>query len=148
TESDWIELHNSTTANVNLVGWFLTDNRANLAQWAFPDTILPPGDFLIVFASSRNLRIPGVPLHTSFSLRAGGDYLALVRPDGVTIAQEFAPEYPPQTGRFSFGFPMDDNGVHTDAPGFLQQTPGRRNPAAGVGLPLALTEIMYHPSAP
>ncbi len=148
SQADWIELHNPTSTNVNLVGWFLTDDRANLIKWSFPDTILAPGGFLIVFASSRNQRVPGQPLHTSFGLAAGGDYLALVWPDGVTVAQEFAPEYPPQSGRFSFGFPMNENQVLAEAPGFLQQTPGERNPPARAGLPLALTEIMYHPSAP
>jgi hypothetical protein len=31
-----------------------------------------------------------------FSLDNAGEYLALVQPDGVTVAHEFAPTYPPQ----------------------------------------------------
>ena len=30
------------------------------------------------------------------ALGAGGEYLALVRPDGTTVAHEFAPAFPPQ----------------------------------------------------
>jgi hypothetical protein len=35
-------------------------------------------------------------LHTNFRLSAGGEYLALVEPDGRTIVAEFAPLFAPQ----------------------------------------------------
>ena len=38
--SDWIELFNPGTNTVNLAGWFLTDDRANLVKWRFPATNL------------------------------------------------------------------------------------------------------------
>lgn len=50
---------------------------------------------MIVFASGKNRRIPGRPLHTSFKLTASGEHLALIRPDGRTPAAEFAPTFPP-----------------------------------------------------
>ena len=34
--SGWIELHNGGAATVNLAGWFLTDNAANLTKWRVP----------------------------------------------------------------------------------------------------------------
>src|SRR6185503_17963302 len=89
--SDWIEIFNGGTTTVNLNGWFLTDSPGNLTRWRFPATNVPPNGFLIVFASSKNRAVPGAPLHANFSLSAGGEYLALVRPDGITIASEFAP---------------------------------------------------------
>lgn len=101
--SDWIELHNVSTSNVSLLNWSLTDNAGDLAQWRFPATNLPPGGFLVVFASEKNRRIPGAPLHTDFKLNASGDYLALVEADGVTIASEFSPVFPPQIGNVSYG---------------------------------------------
>lgn len=91
--SDWIEIFNSGTNTVNLDGWFLTDSPENLTRWRFPATNLSPNSFLIVFASGKN-RV--APLHANFSLGAGGEYLALVRPDGLTVASEFEPteQYP------------------------------------------------------
>src|SRR5262249_62316901 len=62
----------------------------------FPSTNVPPNGFLIVFASGKNRVVPGAPLHANFSLNASGEYLALVKPDGVTIAREFAPRFPEQ----------------------------------------------------
>src|SRR5439155_15409649 len=91
---------------VDLFGWFLTDRPSQLTQWQFPSTNLAPNAYLLVFASGKNRRIPGAPLHTSFSLKASGEYLALVRPDGTNIATAFSPLFPPQVDGISYGLPM------------------------------------------
>lgn len=101
--SDWIEIHNPTDTAIDLSQWALTDSATNLTKWRFPAMDLEPGGFAVVWASGRNLRIPGAPLHTNFSLAKDGEYLALVRPDGVTVEQEFAPAYPPLRADESFG---------------------------------------------
>jgi hypothetical protein len=84
-DSDWIELYNAGTNTVDLTGWFLTDNAANLTKWKFPTTNQPPNSYLIVFASGKNRRVPGAPLHSNFKLGASGGYLGLVKPDGLTV---------------------------------------------------------------
>jgi len=105
--SDWIEIQNTSTTNVNLLNWYLANKASNLTKWAFPSTNLPPGNFMVVFASNKNRRTPGKPLHTNFKLSADGEYLALVMPDGVTIATEFAPTFPPQLPDVSYGFGIE-----------------------------------------
>src|SRR4051812_1744702 len=104
--SDWIEIHNAGTNMVDLNAWFLTDNPSQLTQWQFPSTNLAPNAYMIVFASGKDRRVPGAPLHTSFSLKATGEYLALVRPDGTNIASAFAPLFPAQVDGVSYGVPM------------------------------------------
>jgi hypothetical protein len=99
---DWIEVYNPGAVTVDLAGWALTDNADNLFKWRFPATNLPPKSYLVVFASNRDRRIPGLTLHANFRLDALGEYLALVRPDGQ-IATEYAPAYPPQMTDVSFG---------------------------------------------
>ncbi|HZJ15862.1 MAG TPA: lamin tail domain-containing protein [Chthoniobacteraceae bacterium] len=101
--SDWIEVHNPTGAPIDLTDWCLTDDAADLDQWRFPAVTLQPGDFLIVWASGKNRRVPGQPLHTNFSLNADGDFLALVRPDGVTVEQDFGSKYPDLAENESYG---------------------------------------------
>ena len=101
--SDWIELHNSGPLAVNLAGWQLTDDAAQLGKWRLPSTNLPPGGFLIIFASGKDRAVPGAPLHASFTLNEQGEYLGLVKPDGQTIATEFAPAFPKQRADVSFG---------------------------------------------
>ena len=85
---DWIELYNAGDAPVNLGGWFLTDDAANKTKWPFPATNLGPNQFLVVFASNKDRRVPGTNLHTNFKLTAAGEYLALTRPDGIARASD------------------------------------------------------------
>src|SRR5437868_11455155 len=70
--SDWIEIHNPGAAAVVMTDWALTDDATNLTKWKFPNVTMQPGDFLIVWASGKNKRTPGAPLHTNFSLAKGG----------------------------------------------------------------------------
>ncbi|MHC4586662.1 MAG: CotH kinase family protein [Planctomycetota bacterium] len=102
-ESDWIEIYNAGMNPVNLEGWYLTDDVNDLRQWAFPEVILDPDAYLVVFASGKNRRDPLGVLHTNFRLRGSGEYLGLVRPDGETVAWEFFPEYPKQAPDISYG---------------------------------------------
>ncbi|MCK4342303.1 MAG: lamin tail domain-containing protein [Phycisphaerae bacterium] len=101
--SDWIEIHNPAPPILNLAGWYLTDDDGDLTKWQFPIMTLAPGDYLIVFASSKDRAVPGLELHTNFKLSADGEYLALVQPDGVTVAHEFSPEFPEQRSDVSYG---------------------------------------------
>ena len=114
-----IELFNAGTQAVDLAGWALTDRAGDLNQWLFPATNLQAGAYLVVFASNKDRRIPGQELHTNFKLSADAEYLALVKPDGVTIATEFIPQFPPQFSNVSFGFGSDQHRVglvSTNAP--------------------------------
>src|SRR2546422_6674568 len=52
--SDWIEIHNAGSDTVDLLDWSLTDNASSLTQWRFPSTNIPPGGFLVVFASQKD----------------------------------------------------------------------------------------------
>lgn len=101
--SDWIEIHNPDTTPFALAGWYLTDSATNLTKWQFPAVTLQPGEFLVVWASSKNRRVPGAPLHTNFALSKSGEFLALVRPDGITAEQSFAPSFPAQAADESYG---------------------------------------------
>src|SRR5207249_2756918 len=100
---DWIEIYNAGSSTVNMDGWCLADDAGDFTQWHFPSTNLNAGSFLVVFASGKNRRAPGAPLHTDFKLSSAGEYLALVRPD-LRVATEFGPKFPPQAPDVSFGF--------------------------------------------
>ena len=89
--SDWIEIHNPTAAPVNLNGWSLTDDATKLGKWHFPAVTLAAGGYLTVFASGKNRSVAGSELHTNFQLNGDGEYLALVQPDGSTIATAVQP---------------------------------------------------------
>ena len=109
--SDWIEIRNTSNATINLAGWSLSDLSTDLQQWTFPDTPLAANGALIVFASSKDRKITGQPLHANFSLAAAGEYLALTAPDGLTKATEFSPAYPAQSTDVSYGSAQSNSWV-------------------------------------
>ena len=119
--SDWIELYNPGPAAVDLDGWFLTDDASVLTKWRLPSQVLDSGKYLVIFASGKNRAESGRPLHTSFSLSSAGEYLGLVAPDGATVVDEFAPEFPPQYKDISYGQAGDIPHYFTTA------TPGAAN---------------------
>lgn len=104
--SDWIEVYNTASTNVNIGGWYLTDDPAMLNKWRFPDIIIKPGGSLLVFASGKNRTNDLKHLHTNFQLAETGEFLAIVMPDGVTISDSYSPAYPPQKEDVSYGVPQ------------------------------------------
>ncbi|HUL51141.1 MAG TPA: CotH kinase family protein, partial [Candidatus Nitrosotalea sp.] len=140
-ESDWIEIGNFSATTVNLDGWYLTDSFRRLKQWRFPAVELPAGGRLVVFASGKDRREATRPLHTNFKLNDRGEYLALIRPDGKTVAHELLPRYPRQRGFVTYGlrenlrFPPGQPRVPVDAYRyFTVPTPGRTNEGDAIGL--------------
>jgi len=104
--TDWIEIHNRGANTVNLNGWYLTDSAGNRTKWRFPATNIGPNSYMLVYASNKDRKIAGRPLHTNFRLDAGGEYLALVQPDGSTIAYQYSPRFPVQVTGVSYGIPL------------------------------------------
>ena len=101
--SDWIELHNDGGEAVSLEGWFLTDSVAERSLWRLPAVEIAPDGLVLIFCSGKNRADPASELHTSFRLRAAGEYLGLYRADGISVEDELAPTYPPQRSGISFG---------------------------------------------
>ncbi len=88
---DWLEIENRSTASIDLGGYYLTDDVGNLDKWPLPaGTVLEAGEQLVVFASDKNRVMPNGELHANFKLSSGGDYAALVDPDGSTVVFEYA----------------------------------------------------------
>ncbi len=102
-EEDWIEIHNAGRSPASLEGWYLTDTPGNPTKWKFPAVALESDAYLVVFASGKDRRDPAGELHTNFKLSGTGEYLALVRPDGVNVVSEFSPAYPIQAPDVSYG---------------------------------------------
>ena len=113
--SDWIEIYNSGPTEVDLTGWYLTDDATDLTKWQLPATVLGVESFLVVFASEKDRAVAGQEYHTNFRLSASGDYLALVEADGVTVVSEYGPEYPRQEEDFSYGRQQTGNRTTTTA---------------------------------
>jgi predicted Rdx family selenoprotein len=83
---------------------------------------------LVVFASGKDRRDPANQLHTNFSLNAEGEYLGLIKPDGVTATTEFSPKFPEQSDDVSYGVTQPTAVGEAARTGFFKTaTPGARN---------------------
>jgi hypothetical protein len=108
--TDWIEIYNPLLTDTDIGGYYLTDDSADLTKWQFPAlTIVNAQSYIIVYASDKDRAVSGQPLHTNFKLTAGGEYLAIVKQDGVTINHDYSPQYPPQYQDISYGLCFDPN---------------------------------------
>ena len=101
--SDWIEIQNQGAFAVDLDGWYLSDDAANLRKWRFPPVEILPGEFLIVFASGKDRAASDSELHAGFRLDRDGEFVGLVVSDGVELVHAYSPTYPAQRADISYG---------------------------------------------
>lgn len=71
---DWLELYNPGTEAASLAGLFLSDKFEQPTLYALPDTVIPAGGYLIVWADDDTLQ---VGLHAGFKLSADGEAVYL-----------------------------------------------------------------------
>jgi Lamin Tail Domain len=65
---DWIELRNTSGADLSLDGWYLTDTPTNLTRWRLPAQIIGTNSPVVIFASGKNRAPTAGAMHTDFKL--------------------------------------------------------------------------------
>jgi hypothetical protein len=105
---NWIELYNNTTENIYLEGLFLSDNELNLADWSFPDTLIKPKSFLIIWLAGNG---SSAVLHCGIRLSPAGGQLFLANADkkiidslkyGSQVPEKTVGRYPNGLGSFTY----------------------------------------------
>ncbi len=72
---DWVELYNTNGSPVDISGFYITDNPANINKWQFPaGTLLPANGYLIIWADEEQTE---GTMHSNFKLSASGEDLIL-----------------------------------------------------------------------
>lgn len=118
---DWVELYNTTDAEISLSGYFLTDDLTNADKWAFPDTTIAAKGFLLIWADDDEKE---GPLHASFNLSKGGEDVGLYKQNGNTFEAINTLTYAEQTTDVSYGRNKDGSEEFV----FINQpTPGASN---------------------
>lgn len=134
--NDWIELYNATGSGVNLAGWFLSDDPADLRKFALPATVLPARGRLVLD------EVAGFhdPITSGFGIDKSGEqillsYLPGNADDRVVDAVRFK------------GQPRDRSlSRYPDGSTWWFQTAPTRDAANTAGEScLRIGEIMYHP---
>ncbi len=146
--SDWIELHNRTSATVNIGGWFLSDSGTDLLKYRIPvGTFIPPGGY-VTFYETTNFGTASVDTNkvTPFALSDVGEtiYLSSAVNDELTDYQS-KEDFGPSTEGETLGAYYKPS---TDSYNFVAMktpTPNAQNSGARVG-PIVISEIMYNPA--
>lgn len=63
---DWVEFYNAGDAPFSLAQLYFTDDKTDLRKWAFPDLVIEPGAYLVVYTSGKDRAAGNV--HTNFRL--------------------------------------------------------------------------------
>lgn len=82
---DWVELYNDGNTSVNLDGYTLSDSYEEPQMWRFPDMLIEPDQYLIVWASGKDRTNPASSLHTNFRIAAEGEEILLGDASGRII---------------------------------------------------------------
>ena len=146
-QSDAIELLNTTTAPIDLSGWFLSDSAGNLKKFQIPDdTVLGSGEYLVFDESQFNPN-PANPGENDFALSGvNGDDVWLVVPgeNGGVLSIVDDVHFGAAANGEALG--RVPNGTGRLAP-LGRVTLGATNAAPRVG-PLVVSEVHYQPAAP
>jgi hypothetical protein len=137
-----IELHNPAAADVDIGGWYLSDDRLTPKYRIPAGTNIAAGGYLVFTESDFN-PAPGVP--PSFNLRASGDEVFLYSADasGNLTGYVHSHRFGAALNGVSFGRHVTSTGEEH----FVAQasrTLGQANSLPRVG-PVVISEIMYHP---
>ena len=88
--NDYIELYNGNDYDINLYGYYLTDNMKDTRKWTFPDVTIKANEYMIIYASGKNL-LEG-ELHTNFKLDSKGETIALSNSGAKVISKIYVKE--------------------------------------------------------
>ncbi|MBN2279608.1 MAG: CotH kinase family protein [Candidatus Marinimicrobia bacterium] len=88
--SDYIELYNTGSTVFDLSGYYLTDDLSELKKWQFGSVTLEAGEYLLVFASDKD--IYDQYWHTNFKISASGEDVVLSNSSGTIVDQISVPE--------------------------------------------------------
>jgi hypothetical protein len=124
---DWIEIYNPTNQEVDLAGYYVTDDYTVPAKYQIPtgetSTIIPAGGYKLIWADD-SARV----LHTNFKLSgSSGERFALVASDGVTFIDSIS--FGIQTTDVSYGRTSDGSDSWTF---FTTSTPNASNDPTGI----------------
>ncbi len=137
-ESDWLELYNSGTEDINIAGMYISDDLVNPQKWKIPDsnpelTTMQPGDYLVLWADGDTTQ--GV-LHLNFKLDNKGEPVSLTSQDGETLVSRM--DYGKQHENKSYGdFP--DGSLSRK---YMSPTPGLANENFSGTYDLYINEFM------
>ncbi len=121
---DWIEIYNAGDEDIDLGGYYLSDDESTPDKWMIPTdnpqlTTVPSKGFLLFWADGQPEQ--GI-LHLDFKLSSGGEYISLTDKNGSKVLDDIT--FDAQTENVSYGRNPDGG---DDWQFFDNPTPGTSN---------------------
>ncbi|MBN2594715.1 MAG: lamin tail domain-containing protein, partial [Sedimentisphaerales bacterium] len=148
-EPDWIELHNTTSATIDIGGWFLSDSKDDLFKYKIPNgTTIGPNGYFVLYEDLNFGNENDPATYEPFALSENGErlYLSSTKSGVLTGYREVEDFGPSETG-VSFGRYHKSGTGNYNFVAMEENTPGLANTYPKVG-PIVISEIMYHPDWP
>jgi len=115
--SDWVELYNAGSSDVDLGGYYITDNLNTPDKYQLPNgTVIKAGGYLLIWCDGN-----ATGLHTGFKLSADGESVGLYNP---SLEPVDAMSFDVQLLDISYGRRQDDPNEWAY---FATATPGAAN---------------------
>ncbi len=134
---DWIEIYNGSTQAVWLGDKYLSDNLNNPVKWAFPDTTIAAGGFLLVWADGQPVQ---GSMHATYKLDKDKEEIGIFDNDASGYALIDGITYTGQTNNVSMGR-ITDGAAEWIL--FTNPTPGSTNGSLGMEEALKLPFNIY-----
>jgi hypothetical protein len=145
---DWIELHNTTNAQINIGGWFLSDDNdgdPNRMKYEIAAGTSIPANGYIVFTENTNFGNPSdLGCHIPFQLSKNGETLYFQSgQNGILTGYVEEESFGASDKDIAFGRFQKSTGAFNFV-AMSANTSGAVNAYPKVG-PIVIAEIMYHP---
>ncbi len=138
-----IELYNTTTASIDISGWYLSDSSGNYKSFHIPNgTTIGAGQYL-VFTDHDFDASPPIGANIPFELSSGGDEVTLVSADASGNLLDFEDQVTFGAAADGESFGRRPNGTGQLYP-MKSVTLGAANSGPRIG-PIAISEVMYNP---
>ena len=146
---DWVELYNTTEGDINIGGWFLSDNNnddPNRMKFEIAAGTIIKANKYLVFYENLHFGNPSDPgCHIPFQLSENGETVYLQSgQDGVLTGYYEKEKFGASEPDIAFGRYEKSIGTFNFV-AMGTNTPGDDNAYPKVG-PVVITEIMYHPA--
>lgn len=115
--SDYIEIYNENGYDIDLKGYYLSDDLDETKKWMFPGGVIKAFSYIVVYASGKD-GIYSDELHTNFKLSSSGTKVILSDNTGKVISKISVPKsdkdipYGLKDGKYTFleiGTPGQNN---------------------------------------
>lgn len=140
---DWVEIANMGNTEVDLQGWWLSDDENNLKKWSFPECVIGPGEQAVILCDKNISYADTGFLYADLSFSSSGETVCLSNPSGLLVDRMNFGNSEPDV---SFVPSTTDQGAKT-----MMVTPGFPNTYAGfdeyqstltMPFDLAISEVM------